>query len=279
MSCAGSRDHEIILATTTSTENSGLLDVLIPRYEAETGDTVKVIAVGSGAALRMGERGDADVLLVHSPEAEEAFMAAGHGASRARFMYNDFVIVGPAEDAAAIQGGADDAGALAAIAPVEAPFFSRGDQSGTHAREQALWGAAGMDVPTGASWYSETGQRMAATLVIAAQRGAYTITDRATWLALGDDFSLPALVEGDSQLLNVYHAIVVNPATHDRVNDGGARRLSEFLLREETLRLIGEFGRERYGIPLFTPYRIEVDDEPAGRGAMRSPRSAAERRP
>jgi tungstate transport system substrate-binding protein len=249
--CRASAGGELILATTTSTENSGLLDLLLPRFEEGTGLKVKVIAVGSGAALRMGERGDADVLLAHSPADEEAFMAAGHGRQRSRVMYNDFIIVGPPQDPAGVSGTANAAAALEAIARVRASFVSRGDESGTHAKERELWRVAGVEPPRGESWYAESGQGMEPTLVIAAERDAYTLADRGTWLAIRERVDLPALVEGDERLRNVYHVIVVDPSTHGRVNLAGAQRFHDFLLEPETQRLIGEFGRDRYGQPLF----------------------------
>lgn len=256
--CGGS-DHELILATTTSTENSGLLDVLIPLYEDDSGDSVKVIAVGSGAAMSMGERGDADVLLVHSPAAEQAFVDAGFGIERARVMFNDFIVVGPTDDPASIAGMSDVAEAFAAIEAAGASFVSRGDDSGTHAKEKTLWAAAGLDVPNGAGWYAESGQGMGATLTIAAETGAYTLTDRATWLSVADPQVLPLVVEGDERLFNVYHVIVVNPELHDSVNAAAARRFREFLLEPDTQQTIGDFGREQYGQALFTPYASEMD--------------------
>ncbi|MDA0365639.1 MAG: substrate-binding domain-containing protein [Chloroflexi bacterium] len=249
----GDSSRELILATTTSTQDSGLLEVLIPRFEAESDIHVKVIAVGSGAAMEMGQRGDADVLLVHAPAAEEEFVAAGYGVERARVMYNDFVIVGPPSDPAGVAGAADAAAALAKIAASRSTFMSRGDHSGTHAKEQALWAAAGLDVPRGRSWYQETGQGMGATLTISAEKEGYTLTDRSTWLAAGDQERLPITVEGDPRLFNVYHVIVVNPDRHPKVNAQGARRFRAFLLQQDTLREIGEFGRAQYGQPLFTP--------------------------
>ena len=255
----GDGDGELILATTTSTENSGLLDALIPIYEEGSGDHVKIIAVGSGAAMSMGERGDADVLLVHSPAAEQAFIDAGYGVERARVMFNDFVIVGPTDDPAGIAGSADAAEAFAAIEAAGARFVSRGDDSGTHAKEKTLWGAAGLDVPSADGWYAESGQGMAATLTIAAETGAYTLTDRATWLSVSDPAGLPLLVEGDERLFNVYHVIVVSPERHDVVNSAAAGRFRAFLLEPTTQQLIGEFGRDQYGQPLFTPYASESD--------------------
>lgn len=249
----GGGSGTLILATTTSTENSGLLDELLPRFEQQSGFSVKVIAVGSGAALALAERGDADVLLVHSPAAEQALVAAGDGVERARVMFNDFVIVGPAGDPAGITGTADAAGALRAIAESRSGFVSRGDDSGTHAKERGLWAAAGLEVPRGESWYAESGQGMGATLTIAAQTGRYTLTDRATWLAVADPEVLRLHVEGDVALRNVYHVIVVNPERHDGTNEEAARAFRAFLLTPETQEQIGRFGVERFGQPLFVP--------------------------
>ena len=247
-------ERELILATTTSTQDSGLLDELLPRFERESGVHVKLIAVGSGAALRLGSNGDADALLVHSPADEQAFVAAGHGIERTRVMYNDFVIVGPPADPAAIRGTRAAADALHAIARARAAFISRGDDSGTHAKELALWKLAGIAAPEGAPWYAESGQGMGATLTMAAQTAAYTITDRATWLAHAERAALPLAVEGDATLLNVYHVIVVNPAQHPRVHADEARRLRDFLVAPATQQQIGNFGRERFGQPLFVAY-------------------------
>ena len=252
VTACGNDESELILATTTSTDNTGLLDELIPRFEEWSGDSVKVIAVGSGAAIAMGERGDADALLVHSPAAEQAFMDAGHGESRTRVMYNDFVIVGPPDDPAAIGGTSNVAAAMAAIAAAGAPFISRGDDSGTHAKERELWAAASLEVPTGEPWYTETGQGMTATLTIAAETGAYTLTDRGTWLSTSNADDLPLLVEGDELLFNVYHVIVVSPERHDGVHVGPARRFREFLLLPQTQELIDSFGVEEFGQALFT---------------------------
>ncbi len=259
LAACGPGNDELILATTTSTENSGLLDVLIPLYEEESGDSVKVIAVGSGAAMSMGERGDADVLLVHSPAAEQAFVDAGFGIERARVMFNDFIVVGPVDDPAGLAGTSEAPEALAAIEAVGARFVGRGDDSGTHAKERALWGAAGLAVPSEVGWYTESGQGMAATLTIAAEIGAYALTDRATWLSVADPDRLALLVEGDERLFNVYHVIVVNPELHERVNSRAARRFRSFLLTPETQALIAGFGEELYGQPLFTPYAAESD--------------------
>lgn len=246
-------ERTLILATTTSTENSGLLEVLVPAFEAESGYRVKVIAVGSGAALELGRNGDADVLLVHSPEAEEDFVAQGHGVRRTRVMYNDFIIVGPPEDPASVRGTGDAADALNRIAAASSPFISRGDDSGTHALERALWRAAGREAPRGEPWYAEAGQGMSATLTIARERGAYALTDRATWLSLDRSPEQPLLLEGDDRLFNVYHVIVVDPQRHT-INERGAEAFRAFLVGPQTQVLIGEFGVERYGAPLFVPF-------------------------
>ncbi len=250
---ASPSSREIILATTTSTQDSGLLDILVPMFEKQTGYTVKVIAVGTGAALRMGERGDADVLLVHAPEAEEAFMAAGHGIERRYVMYNDFVIVGPAEDPAHIRGLPEAPEALKAIAQAQALWISRGDDSGTHKKEKSLWAEAGFDVAALASesWYQESGQGMGATLRIASEKGAYTLTDRATYLNLRDTLHLDILVEGDPRLHNIYHVIVVNPEKHPGVHVEGARAFADFLTAPETQKIIAAYGVDRFGQPLF----------------------------
>ena len=241
--------REIILATTTSTYDSGLLDVLVPIFEKQTGYRVKVIAVGTGAALRMGERGDADVLLVHAPEAEEAFMAAGHGLDREFVMYNDFVIVGPPDDPAHIRGLDDAVEALRRIARAQVLWLSRGDDSGTHKKEMALWREAGM-APQGA-WYQETGQGMGATLTIASDKGAYTLSDRGTYLYLRHTLRLDILVEGDPRLFNVYHVIVVNPAKHPNVNVEGARAFADFLTSPQVQDIIRSYGVDEFGEPLF----------------------------
>jgi len=246
-------DNELILATTTSTENSGLLDVLVPMFEEASGDSVKVIAVGSGAAIALGERGDADLLLVHSPAAEVAFVDAGFGVDRARVMFNDFVIVGPSEDPAAIAGTSDAAAAFMAIEAAGASFVSRGDDSGTHAKERTIWATAGLDMPTNERWYAESGQGMGATLTIAAETRAYALSDRATWLVVSDADDFPILTEGDEALFNVYHVIVVNPAAHGDVNSDGARQFRAFLLRAEIQQRIGAFGVDEFGQALFTP--------------------------
>jgi len=249
----------LILATTTSTQDSGLLDVLIPRFETATGYTVQTIAVGSGAALKMGEEGNADVLLVHSPAAEKTLMDNGFGAERMLVMHNDFVLVGPAADPAGVKGKtASDA--LTAIAQTGSAFISRGDESGTHTKELALWEKTGLD-PQGQAWYVESGQGMGATLTIASEKSAYTLTDRATFLANQANLSLSILAEGDSSLLNVYHVITVNPAKWPNVNTEGALAFARWLTSAEVQKTIGSFGVEKFGAPLFIPDADKTDPD------------------
>jgi tungstate transport system substrate-binding protein len=237
----------LLLATTTSTRDAGLLDELLPRFERRSGCTVKTLAVGSGEAMELGERGDADVLLVHSPEDEEEFMAEGHGASREAVMHNDFVLLGPAADPARIGQAGDATEALTRIGEREAAFASRGDDSGTHAKELSLWEAAGIE-PAG-GWYVETGQGMGETLTIAGQKEAYTLSDRGTYLAT-DNVDLELLVEGGEELPNPYHAIVVEA---EGVNRDCAQRFSDWITAPSTQRAIGSFGKAEYGEPLFVP--------------------------
>ncbi|MFZ6026405.1 MAG: substrate-binding domain-containing protein [Chloroflexota bacterium] len=241
---------DLILATTTSTQDSGLLDVLLPVFEQDSGYEVKTVAVGSGQAIQMGEEGNADVLLVHAPAAEVAFMEKGFGAQRMLVMHNDFIVVGPAADLAGLQGASSAADALQRIAASQALFISRGDDSGTHKKELALWQAAGL-TPEG-DWYQESGQGMGATLKIASEKGAYTLADRATYLANLGVIDLQILVEGDAQLLNVYHVITVNPEKWPEVNQEGAKAFADFLVSEKCQKMIAEFGAGKFGQPLFT---------------------------
>jgi tungstate transport system substrate-binding protein len=242
---------ELILATTTSTQDSGLLDVVIPDFEARTGYQVKPVAVGSGQALKMGEDGNADVLLVHSPAAEEAFMAQGAGVDRRLIMHNDFVIVGPPGDPAHIKGQAA-LPAMQAIAAAGAPFVSRGDASGTNALELSLWQQAGID-PKGKPWYIVSGQGMGATLNVTDEKNAYTISDRATYLAFKARVQLQILAEKDRVLLNIYHVIRVNPAKQPSVNTAGAQAFADYLVSPEGQTLIAGFGAQKYGQALFVP--------------------------
>ncbi len=227
---AGAGDF-ITVASTTSTQNAGLFDHLLPLFEAETGIEVRVVAVGTGQALRLARNGDADLLLVHDRPSEEAFVAAGHGSRRFDLMYNDFVLVGPAGDPAGIAGAGDAAAALGRIAAVRAPFLSRGDDSGTHRRERALWAAAGLD-PRDASgtWYREAGQGMGATLNTASMMEAYTLTDRGTWLKMRGRLDLRLLVEGGAGLRNEYGVTLVSPEKHPHVKAALARRFAAWLI-------------------------------------------------
>jgi tungstate transport system substrate-binding protein len=246
-----SAQPSLILATTTSTQDSGLLDDLLPRFEAATGLSVKTIAVGSGEALAMGRRGDADVLLVHSKAAEDAFMAEGHGSLRLDVMHNDFVLVGPPSDPAGVRDLAT-VDALKRIAGRGALFASRDDRSGTHARELDLWKRAEIS-PAGKPWYVATGQGMGETARVASEKRAYTLADRGTFLALGRSLDLAILVEGGTELRNSYRVIVVNPRKHPKVREKEAKRFAEWLVSPAVQEAIGGFGREKYGQPLFVP--------------------------
>ncbi len=255
--CTANADarRNVILATTTSTRDSGLLDVLIPQFEAQSGYRVKMIAVGTGAALQMGRDGNADVLLVHAPDAEEMFMREGHGEARFPVMHNDFVLVGPPDDPAQVRGHTITT-ALQRIAERQSLFISRGDDSGTHKKERALWREAGL-TPDGQRWYNETGQGMGATLTIASEKQAYTLSDRGTFLAMRNALALDILVEGDARLFNPYHVIIVSPQKHPTVNAEGARAFAEFLIAPDTQATIGAFGVETFGQPLFVPDALE----------------------
>lgn len=247
---AGPNAREVLLATTTSTRDAGLLDSLLPVFERRTGYRVKVVAVGSGQALEMGRRGDADVILSHAPEAERLLADAGYLVRRRPVMYNDFLLVGPPEDAAGVRGLRDAAAALLRLAQQGAAFVSRGDQSGTHQLELRLWRVAGLGHPSappgaGARWYLEAGQGMAATLQIADQKQAYTLTDRATYLAWRDKLRLVPLVAGDSALYNVYHVMETRDA------GPAGRALADFFVSREAQQIIARFGAARFGQPLF----------------------------
>ncbi len=245
---------QLILATTTSTQDTGLLDELVipefnkkyPQYE------VKTIAVGSGEAMAMGAKGDADVLLVHSPKDEDKFMADGNGSSRKAVMHNDFVVVGPKSDPAKVKGTKSAADAFKNIADAKAAFITRGDDSGTHKKELKIWDEAGVK-PSGA-WYVNTGQGMGETLRIADQKSGYTLTDRGTWLSTKSSLpNLEIVVEGDNLLQNFYHVIVVSKKKFPKINEQGAIAFSDFIISPETQKMIGEFGKAKYGQPLFIP--------------------------
>jgi len=246
--------HELILATTTSTQDSGLLDVLIPLFEQQTGYQVKTVSVGTGAALALGARGEADVVLVHAPASEVQWMAQGYGTERLLVMHNDFILVGPDSDPAQIKGVSSALDAMRKIAAAQAPFVSRGDNSGTQQLELSLWQRDSID-PKGQPWYIESGTGMGQTLTIADQREAYTISDRATWLAFTGKIQLPILVEKDPALLNVYHVMPVNPDKFPGVpiNVAGGRAFADFMVAPETQNVISQFGQAQYGQQLFVP--------------------------
>jgi tungstate transport system substrate-binding protein len=239
----------VTLATTTSTQDSGLLDVLVPLFHEQTGTEVKVVAVGTGQALELARRGDADVLLVHDPEAERLFMDQSWGVGRRPVMYNDFVLVGPSADPAGIKGAPSVAASFAGIARAGAPFVSRGDESGTHAKERTVWQKSGVE-PQG-PWYIKAGAGMGQVLRMASEKRAYTLSDRGTFLAQRRGLDLDILYEGDPLLKNQYSVILVNPEKHPHVRSVAARRFADFLLTPATQKVIADFGRDRYGQPLF----------------------------
>ena len=253
----------VILSTTTSTQDSGLLDVLVPLFERQTGYTVKTIAVGTGQALALAARGEADVVLAHAPALEKKYVDEGKMLDRRLVMYNDFVIIGPADDPAKIKGMTKAADAMKAIAATGSRFVSRGDNSGTYLLEKTLWKLAGVE-PQGA-WYIEAGQGMGATLGIADDRKAYTLTDRGTFLAFQKRVRLPILVEGDKPLLNIYSVMLVNPSNGPKVNTAGGTAFAEFMLSAETQKVIKTFGVDRYGQPLFVPVAGTKEEEIGGK--------------
>ena len=254
---AAQTNVDLILATTTSTQDSGLLDVIIPMFEEQSGYLVKIVAVGTGQALTMGEEGNADVLLVHAPGSEKEFMANGFGSKRYLIMHNDFVIVGPENDPAGIAGLPTAAQAFQQLTANSGLFISRGDDSGTNKMELKLWADAGATPDSDV--YIESGQGMGSTLTIASEKSAYTLTDRATYLANQQNLQLKILVEGDPALLNVYHVMTVNPQKWPEVNVQGAEAFAEFLKADETQSVIGEYGIEKYGQPLFFPDADKTD--------------------
>ncbi|MBF8266729.1 MAG: Tungsten transporter substrate-binding protein [Dehalococcoidia bacterium] len=242
---------ELILSSTTSTRDSGLLDVLIPIFQQKTGYQVKPIYSGSGAAMALGQKGEADVLLVHAPDSEVTFMQGGYGISRRLVMHNDFIFVGPASDPAGIKGTTSALDAMKKLAATEVPFYSRGDDSGTDQLEKKLWRTAG--ITPDRAWYFEAGLGMGDLLRVASEKAAYTITDRATYLANQKTVSLDVLVQGDPSLLNVYHVIQVNPQLSTLINAEGARAFADFMVDPATQLLISKFGVDTYGQPLFFP--------------------------
>jgi tungstate transport system substrate-binding protein len=253
------RSNVVILSTTTSTQDSGLLDVLVPMFERKTGLTVKTISVGTGQALALAARGEADVTLAHAPSVEKKYVEEGKMSNRRLVMYNDFVIIGPPADPAKIRGVPKAVEALKRIAESQSRFVSRGDKSGTHVLEHRLWKQAGVE-PKGA-WYIESGQGMGQTLGIANDRRAYTLTDRGTYLAFQKRVDLPILVEKDRPLRNIYSVMEVNPANGPRVNAAGGRAFAEFILAPDTQAVIKTFGVDKYGQPLFVPIAGKKDED------------------
>lgn len=248
---------EIILASTTSTRDSGLMDVLIPIFQKETGYTVKAIYVGTGAAIKNGQDGNADVVLVHSPVLEKPFVDSGVGINRTLVMHNDFIVVGSTNDPAGIKGMTVAPDAFKKIADAKANFYSRGDKSGTDTAEKAIWKKIGITVADNStsnpSWYIEggTGTGMLDLLRIASEKGGYTLTDRATYLANKAVLGLDVMVEGDPNLLNIYHVIQVNPDKYPKVNAVGAKAFSVFMVSKEAQDIISTFGKDKYGQALF----------------------------
>jgi tungstate transport system substrate-binding protein len=251
----------LILSTTTSTQDSGLLDVLVPMFEKATGYSVKTISVGTGQALALAARGEADVTLAHAPALEKKYVEEGKMANRRLVMYNDFIVIGPAEDPARVKG-LPAAEALKRIAAAEARFVSRGDKSGTHALELALWKQAGIE-PKG-SWYIESGQGMGQTLLVANERKAYTLTDRGTYLAFQKRVDLPVRVEKDRALLNIYSVMEVNPANGPRVNAAAGKAFADFMVSPDVQAVIKTFGVEKFGQPLFVPIAGQREDQVGG---------------
>jgi len=246
------QQKNVILATTTSTQDSGLLDVLIPVFEKKTGYFVKTISVGSGQAIAMGQKGEADVLLVHSPDAEKKIIADGSGINRRLVMHNDYIVVGPSSDPAKIKGLKSTTEVFKKIAASQTPFISRGDNSGTHSKEKQVWKEAGLKYE-GEKWYQQTGLGMGQTLNVASEKKAYTLADRGTYLALKKRLGLDILAEGDAILLNIYHVIEVNPAKFSKVNAPGGKAFADFMVSKEAQDMIKTFGVDKFGSPLFFP--------------------------
>ena len=259
--CGGNKEPQVLrLATTTSTEDSGLLDAILPDFEKKYNARVDVVAVGTGQAIALGEAGDADVILVHARSREDAFVEAGHGINRRNVMHNDFILVGPAADPAGVKGMTSAVDARAAIAAAEAPFASRGDDSGTHVKEMSLWEKAGI-TPVSGGWYSSLGQGMGDTLTFANEAGAYTMTDRGTYLAMRQNLPNLVIVVGgetiadnvDPAMLNPYGVIPVNPAKSSAINGDLAEKFAAWITSAEVQQKIADFGVDKFGSPLFYP--------------------------
>jgi tungstate transport system substrate-binding protein len=251
--------RNVILSTTTSTQDTGLLDVLVPLFETQTGYSVKPVSVGTGQALALAAKGDADVALVHAPSLEKEYVAQGKLLNRRLVMYNDFVIVGPKEDPARVKSTSKTIDALKLIEKANTRFVSRGDNSGTHILEKTLWKQAGIE-PKGA-WYIESGQGMGATLGIANERNAYALADRATYLAFTKRLALAVLLEGDKPLLNIYSVMEVNPTNGPRINAAGGKAFADFMVAPAAQAVVKSFGREKYGRPLFVPVAGMKEEE------------------
>lgn len=250
----------IILSTTTSTQDSGLLGALVPAFEQKTGYKVNIIAVGTGQAIKQGERGDADVVLVHAPSVEKEALKTGAFVGRALVMHNDFIIAGPATDPAHLKGEKTAAAAFAKIFGAKANFVSRADGSGTEVMEKSLWKAANLN-PDGQNWYIKAGTGMGNTLLMAQEKLCYVLTDRATWLAFKSKLKdLDLLVEKDAPLLNIYHVMRVNPDKFPKVNAAGAQAFADFILSPEGQKIVAEFGKDKYGSPLFFPDAGQPDN-------------------
>ncbi|ABZ82955.1 tungstate abc transporter permease [Heliomicrobium modesticaldum Ice1] len=243
---------DLILATTTSTMDSGLLDVIIPAFEKKTGYKVKPLSVGTGQALAYGEKGEADVLLVHAPDAEKKVVEKGAAVNRKLVMHNDFILIGPPDDPAGVKGLHSTVEALKKIAGAGKLFVSRGDDSGTHKIEKSFWQKAAL-TPAGNAWYQETGAGMGQTLNVASEKQGYTLTDRATYLAQKKNLKLDIVLEKEPALLNIYHVMEINGEKFPKVNKDGAKAFSDFLLSAECQEMIKNFGVDKYGEPLFVP--------------------------
>ncbi|WP_027365784.1 substrate-binding domain-containing protein [Desulfotruncus alcoholivorax] len=250
------KNKDIILATTTSTQDTGLLDALIPMFQEKTGYTVKTVAVGTGQALKMGEEGNADVLLVHAPASEKPLVDSGVVTDYELVMHNDFVLLGPPNDPAQVKGNSDITAVFKKIAEKGALFISRGDDSGTNKKELDIWKAAKVD-PKGQQWYQETGQGMGASITVANEKKAYILSDRGTYLAQANNINLIIVSEGAESLKNIYHVMVVNPEKFPKVNAEGAKAFDEFMINKDTQQFIKNFGVDKYGQPLFFADRLE----------------------